>query len=340
VPIVPRYIYDLREGNMRDRRVLVTGATGQIAFPLAKELAKDNEVWGLARFSDPSKRETWSVGKYIKPATRDELEANGIRTAKVDIVNPDWSDLPDHFDHVLHLAVFQMLGLDYDYALSTNAEGTGLLMSRFRDAQSFLVLSTIGVYATPEIAGERIPETYPLGGEREPHSPTYSISKIAQEAVARTMARTLGVPTTIARMGLSYGANGGLPAYQLDMMLDGEPLYMPSNGTVVNPIHERDIADQATKLLEVATVPATIVNWVGDEEVGMEEYLRYLGEIVGVEPNIQYTGEAITGRVLDNTKRKSLIGDCSVDWRTGMREMVEGRHRDRVTAGPVNLRNG
>lgn len=320
---------------MQDRRLLVTGATGQIAFPLAKELAKNNEVWGLARFSDPSKRETWSVGKYIKPATRDELEASGIRTAAVDLLDPDWSQLPERFDHVLHLAVFQLLGLDYDYAISVNAEGTGLLMSRYRDATSFLVLSTIGVYAPPEVPGERIPETYPLGGNREPHSPTYSISKIAQEAVTRTMARVLNVPTTIARMGLSYGANGGLPAYQLDMMLAGEPLAVSPGGGSVNPIHERDIADQAVKLLEVAAVPATIVNWVGDDDVEMEEYLRYLGELVDVEPNIQYVGPAVTNRVLDSTKRRALIGNCSVDWRTGMREMVEQRYPDRMVADRI-----
>jgi UDP-glucuronate 4-epimerase len=317
---------------MRDRRVLITGVTGQIAFPLAKELAKENEVWGLARFSDPSKRETWSIGKYIKPATRAELEASGIRTAQVDLLDPDWSQVPDYFDHVLHLAVFQLLGLDYDHALAVNAEGTGLLMTRFADARSILVMSTIGVYAPPDVPGERISETYALGGGREPHSPTYSISKIAQEAVTRTMARVLDLPTVIARMGLSYGANGGLPAYQLDMMIEGEPLHLPGNGTVVNPIHERDIAAQAVKLLEVATVPATIVNWVGDDDVAMEAYLRYLGELVGVEPIIQYTGEAITGRALDSTKRRSLIGECEVDWRTGMREMVERRHPDHLVA--------
>jgi UDP-glucuronate 4-epimerase len=321
---------------MQDRRLLVTGATGQIAFPLAQELAKNNEVWGLARFSDPSRRETWNIGKYIKPATRDQLEASGIRTAAVDLLDPDWSQLPDHFDHVLHLAVFQQLGLDYDHAIAVNAEGTGQLMSRFCDARSILVLSTIGVYATPETPGERIPESYPLGGNREPHSPTYSISKIAQEAVTRTMARVLDLPTTIARMGLSYGGNGGLPAYQLDMMVDGEPLSVSPGGGSVNPIHERDIADQAVKLLEIASVPATIVNWVGDDDVEMEEYLRYLGTLIGVEPNIEHVGPAVTNRVLDSTKRRSLIGACSVDWRTGMRDMVEQRHPDRLVAGRVD----
>jgi nucleoside-diphosphate-sugar epimerase len=316
---------------MRDRRILVTGATGQIAFPLAKELAKDNEVWGIARFSDPTKRETWNVGQFIRPAGRDELEAAGIHTQPVDLADPDWSGLPETFDHVLHLAVFQLLGLDYDYAIKINAEGTGLLMNHFRTAKSFLVLSTIGVYQTPSDASSApIAETAPLGVSESPHSPTYPVSKISQEAVARTMSRVLNLPTTIARMGLSYGGNGGLPAYQLDMMLDGQPLPVPAGGAPSNPIHERDIADQAVKLLEVASVPALIVNWTGDEVVDTEEYLRYLGSLVGVEPDIQYIPGAVPGRLLDNSKRQSLIGATSVSWQEGMREMAAARHPDRL----------
>ena len=34
------------------QRVLVTGPAGQIAFPLARALAADNEVWGIARFGN------------------------------------------------------------------------------------------------------------------------------------------------------------------------------------------------------------------------------------------------------------------------------------------------
>jgi nucleoside-diphosphate-sugar epimerase len=317
---------------MQGRRILVTGATGQIAFPLVQELAKENEVWGLARFSDPSTRVTWNVGRFFQPASRQALEDAGVTTRAVDLVDPDWSQLPAHFDHVMHFAVFQLLGEDFDYALQVNAEGTGALMSRYRDASSFLVLSTIGVYQHPEDPDHALVETDPLGDGRPPHSPTYSISKIAQEAVARTMARTLEVPTTIARMGVSYSSNGGLPAYQLDMMLAGEPVPLTPGRTASNPIAQDDINRQATELLEVATVPATIVNWAGDDVVRAEDYLSYLGELTGVAPVFDYGGPGTGGTVSDQTKRRSLIGDCSVHWRDGMAEMLRGRHPGRAPA--------
>ncbi len=35
---------------LKGHKILVTGAAGQIGFPLAAYLAAENEVWGVARF--------------------------------------------------------------------------------------------------------------------------------------------------------------------------------------------------------------------------------------------------------------------------------------------------
>ena len=51
--------------RLRDEKILITGPAGQIAFPLAARLARDNEVWGLARFGDPRQRER--VEKPVRP---------------------------------------------------------------------------------------------------------------------------------------------------------------------------------------------------------------------------------------------------------------------------------
>ena len=37
-------------------KILITGPAGQIAFPIAEFLAKENDVWGIARFEDPETR--------------------------------------------------------------------------------------------------------------------------------------------------------------------------------------------------------------------------------------------------------------------------------------------
>ena len=88
--------------RLEGKRILITGPAGQIAFPLAAQLAKHNEVWGIARFSEPGSRE--------------RVEAAGIRAQQVDLVAPDWSKLPEDFDYLLHLAAFIGPGHDYDRA--------------------------------------------------------------------------------------------------------------------------------------------------------------------------------------------------------------------------------
>jgi nucleoside-diphosphate-sugar epimerase len=298
--------------ELTGKRLLVTGPAGQIAFPLVQRLARDNEVWGIARFGDPE--------------SRAKVEAAGCTTRVVDLAEPDWADLPDRFDHVLHLAIFQALEPDYDYAMRVNAEGTALLMHRFANSDSILIVSTAAVYDNNPDGAHRYVETDMLGDNRAPYSPTYGITKIAQEGVARGLARALQLPTTIARMNVSYSALGGLPAYQLDMVVNDVEVPVMTGGAWFNPIDEDDISMQVPKLLDVASIPATICNWGGDDAVSTEEYVTYLASLVGREPRFVYTPDGIPGRAFDNTRRRALIGDCEVGWRDGFRKLAQGRY--------------
>jgi nucleoside-diphosphate-sugar epimerase len=304
---------------LTDKRLLVTGPAGQIAFPLVQQLAQNNEVWGIARFGDT--------------ALRDKVEAAGCTTRVVDLGDPDWGDLPERFDHVLHLAIFQALEPDYDYAMRVNAEGTALLMHRFANSESMLIVSTAAVYDNNPDGAHRYLETDLLGDNRAPYSPTYGITKIAQEGVARGLARALGLPTTIARMNVSYSALGGLPAYQLDMVVNDIDVPVMTGGAWFNPIDEDDISMQVPKLLDVASVPATICNWGGDDAVSTEEYVTYLASLVGREARFVYTPEGIPGRAFDNTRREHLIGPCEVSWQEGFRKLAKGRYPD-LYVGP------
>jgi nucleoside-diphosphate-sugar epimerase len=201
--------------GLQNEKILITGPTGQIAFPVAVELAKDNEVWGIARFKDEPKRQ--------------RLESLGIKTRSVDLANPDFRELPHDFTYVIHLAAFIGPRPNFDRALTVNAEGTGLLMNHCRKARAFFSMSSCSVYAAPQDPYHPVKESEALSGEALPYSPTYIASKTAQEAVARLCARLFNLPTTIARMNVSYGPNGGLPAYQFDAMLAGQPVPVLAN---------------------------------------------------------------------------------------------------------------
>jgi nucleoside-diphosphate-sugar epimerase len=299
--------------HLTGQKILVTGPAGQIAFPLAARLARDNEVWGIARFGNP--------------AGRERVQKAGIQTRVVDLTEPDWGDLPDDFDYLLHLAAAILPGHNFDAALRVNAEGTGRVMSRFREARACLVMSTCGVYASPEDPHHACLEDDPLGGSHQAYAPTYCISKIAQEAVARFAAAEYGLPTTIARMNVAYGDNGGLPAMLLPAIAAGQPISMlAGRASVCSPIHEDDIFEHTPGLLAGAKVPATITNWGGDEPVEIRELCHHMATLIGREVAFVESPDGIHQYRLDPTRRSELAGPCRVKWRDGLRQMVAARH--------------
>lgn len=306
------------------QKILITGPAGQIAFPMAAALASDNEVWGLARFSDPT--------------ARARVEAVGVRTVACDLGSGDFAALPQDFDYVLHLATFRNGGLDYDEAMRVNAEGTHLLLRHCRLAKAVLVMSTAEVYKPHTDPMRVIVETDPLGDSNSLFDPTYSMSKIAQEGVARSCARAYDLPVVIARMNASYGDNGGLLTYHLDWILAGKPVLVKWDPAMYSPIHQDDINEQAAALLAAASVPATIVNWGGDEPVSAQEWCAYLAELSGRQAQVvvREVPGGIRGIILDRTRRAAITGPCKVGWRDGLRRVVENRLKDAAVPSSVH----
>lgn len=295
-------------------KILVTGATGQVAYPLARSLAARNEVWAAARFSDPAKRQG--------------LEAAGVRCAPVDLTSGDFSALPEDFDAVFHLAVARSGEADFDADLRANAESVGLLMAHCRRARAFLHCSTTGVYHFK--GHEELVESDPLGDNHRAMMPTYSICKIAAEAVARTEARQLGLPTIIARLNTPYGDNGGWMYFHLLMMKKGIPIPVHSDApSVYTPIHDDDILELMPRLLAHASVPAHIVNLCGQEHVSIEQWCSYMGELTGLEPKFAPTDATLESVVSSNARLREWVGrGAEVGWKEGLRRMIEARHPD------------
>ena len=293
---------------MHGAKVLITGPTGQVATPVALALAAGNEVWGAARFSDP--------------VARKALEDAGVTCVPVDLRSGDFSALPTDFDYLVNLAVAKSGRWDID--LAANAEAVGLLMAHCRRARAVLHCSSTAVYDPPDDRPR--PEDAALGDNHKIFFPTYSISKIAGEVVARTAARQFDLPTTIARLNVPYGDNGGWPAYHLASILDGQPIAVyPGGPSRYNPIHSDDIVAQLPKLLEVASVPATTVNWAGPDTVSIQEWCAFMAELVGREATFVETDQTLAGVPVDVTRMHELIGPAQIHWRDGLRRMVAAR---------------
>lgn len=298
---------------LHGRRIVVTGASGQIAGALAQRLARDNEVFGVARFGDEERRR--------------QLERAGVRTVVVDLVHEDYSALPGGIDDVLHLAAYLGPDPDTERSLEINATATGRVMSHYRDADSILVMSTAGVYRAHSDPWHRYVETDPLGDPASPASPAYGVSKVAQEAVARFCAREFGVRVVIARMNASFGPGGGMPARHVDRILADEPVVVRGDPLPFSPIFEDDIADHVGALLAAASDRAPAVNFGGDEVVTVQEWCAYVGELVSRTPRFRIAPlpGSQPGVAFDVSRRQSLTGPDRIGWRRGMESTVAAR---------------
>jgi hypothetical protein len=107
-------------------------------------------------------------------------------------------------------------------------------------------------------------------------------------------------------------------------IVNGDPINVHSNApSEYNPIHIDDIIATIPGLLAAASVPATIVNWAGNDTVSIEEWCTYLGELLGREPVFHPTDQTIESVAIDVSKLHELVGPLSVSWRDGMRRMVD-----------------
>ncbi|MEH6551357.1 MAG: NAD(P)-dependent oxidoreductase [Pseudomonadales bacterium] len=290
------------------KKILITGPTGQVARPVVEALAKSNQVYALARFS--------------KPEDEAEMKALGAETIKADLASDALDNIPGGLDYVLNYAVVKTD--DFEYDLRANAEGVGRLMMACRDVEAFIHFSSTAVY---EYAGhEPRAENSPLGDNHRMMFPTYSISKIAAETVARFVARQFDIPTTIARLSVPYGDNGGWPLYHLLMMQAGIPIDVhPDQPNSYNLLHAEDYIAKIPGLISAASSEVTTLNFGGSDATSIEEWCAYLTELTGFEAQFQQNDKAFGSLAIDTTRMHELIGETRIDWKSGVLSMIRSQ---------------
>jgi UDP-glucuronate 4-epimerase len=292
-------------------RILITGATGRVGGVIARELAADNDVVAIARFTDPR--------------ARTRLEGFGVECITADMTG-DLSAVADDTEILLNFAV--SFSSRWDLALAVNAEALGHLVDRMPGLERMLHCSSMGVYAASAGVHD---ESAPLGDSNEKTTPTYSISKIAGEAMATYLARSRKIPTTIARLATPYGNHGGFPWFHLLPILNGSPVTLhTTEPNSFNLIHEDDLVVSVPLLLEAASVPATVINWGDPVPVSAEDWCVELSRLVGRDLRIERSPMAPAPGVLDMTKLIGLGYRPRVDWRDGMLRMVAHLHPDEL----------
>ena len=290
-------------------KILVTGASGLVGLQLARYLARENEVWGLARYSRAEDR---GLNTYAGAGERAEVEAAGVTPVRGDMLTGDFRDLPEDFTYVLHLAHTRRAADEFMAAVQANAVGAGRLLQHCRRAKAALVVSSTAVYSPPGDVFHRFTEDDDIGRAWAPWAPTSPVSKVSLEAVARFCAEAFDLPVSIMRLSTCYGPAGGLPVNNMDLVVAGETIRTFADPYPHSVIHFDDMTDQLEALLDAASVPANIVNWCGDEVVTQRQWCELASELSGTDYCLEVNPIPGTpnGNVGDPSRRRSITGPC------------------------------
>lgn len=292
--------------GLSGKRVMVTGASGVVALPVAIELAKNNEVYAVARYSDPEQKR--------------RIEEAGAKAISFDLAEEDLSPLPKDIDVVINYAVLPPTFKNVAYDVNTGA--TGRLARRYRDAEAFVQGSTGSLY---EYQGERAlreddPYGLHTGGEN------YAASKIGAEYLMKHLSEDYGLPVTLIRIFSFYGPRGGGVTQRVDQVLRGEPVSVyPGVKNWHTPLYEDDYVEKTIACAGIAKVGCEIVNVGGSEVVTTQDYCRMAGEMVGKEPIFIEKGTSWPIWA-DTTKMERLLGPSKVSVREGVRRIIESAH--------------
>src|ERR1700761_7036420 len=183
--------------DLRDKKVLVTGADGFIGSHLVERLlAEGCKVRAFAYYNSFN---SWGWMDSFTKEQRDNLDVftgdirdpNGVREAMKGT------------EVVFHLAALIAIPFSYhspDSYIDTNVKGTLNIVQAAKDLgiERVLVTSTSEVYGTAQYIP--IDEQHP----RQPQSP-YSASKIGADCIAESFYRSFNLPLTIVRPFNTFG---------------------------------------------------------------------------------------------------------------------------------------
>lgn len=191
------FIIFLTKMELKDKKILVTGADGFIGSHLVEYLIEEGARVKAFVYYNSFNSWGWldSLPKEmlnkIEIFAGDIRDTNGVRTAMKDC------------SIVFHLAALIAIPFSYhspDSYIDTNVKGTLNILQAARDLglERILITSTSEVYGTAKYIP--IDENHP----RQPQSP-YSASKIGADCIAESFYRSFNLPVTIVRPFNTFG---------------------------------------------------------------------------------------------------------------------------------------
>lgn len=305
-------------------RVLVAG-TGLVGYPLARELARRNEVYGLSLFDLPGERE--------------RVEKAGVKPIQLDLGTDPLDALPKGVSYIWFLIMAHAKDRNWEKAVEVNGLSLARVVAHCRPTKAFYYMSSAAVYQYN--GHDPITEKSALGNRSlQAGEATYSFSKYSGEIALTAVSSALNIPGIIGRLNVPYGPGGGWIGSLLDMIVQGKEVPLHRNQpNIFHYIYENDYVEKLQQLIEKATVPPRVVNLAGSDKASMEEVCAYLGQMVGRRPTFKLTDMHYGNQDTDVSLMNNLVGPTKVPWQDGMRRLAEARYPDLVRAAHAPARS-
>ena len=307
---------------MAKAKILVTGAAGFIGSSIVAKLsaegatvvALDGLLGGL--YPEQEKRVRFQAISSLP----------GVETVQLDLRTDDLGQLPTDITHIINEAAMPGLGLswsNFELYSSCNLSATARLLevSRERDIERFVQISTSSVYGTTAVGDESL--------ETAPVSP-YGATKLAAEHLALAHWRDSGIPVTILRYFSVYGP-GQRPdmAYRkfISRALAGESIDRYGSGDQSRSNTYIDDCVAVTISAMHNSEPGEIYNIAGATEQSLNEALAIIENHVGRKISINQLPQARGDQQRtfgDSAKARRILGfEHSVTLEEGLGHQIE-----------------
>jgi NAD dependent epimerase/dehydratase len=268
--------------NLKEKRVLITGADGFIGSHLTEALIKEGCT--VKAFCYYNSFNSWGWLDTIPQESRQELEVftgdirdpNGVRKAM------------ENIDVVFHLAALIAIPFSYhspDSYVDTNIKGTLNVLQAARDLniEKLLVTSTSEVYGTALYVP--IDEKHPRQGQ----SP-YSATKIGADHLAESYYRSFDLPVAIVRPFNTYGprqsARAVIPTIISQLCNGSKEIKLGS----LNPTRDLlFVEDTVRGFIEIAKSDKTIgqeINIATQSEISVGDLAQKLIDMIAPDAKI------------------------------------------------------
>ncbi len=285
---------DVACASRLDGDVLIVGAGGKMGPSLARRVRH-----AIARADRPLR--VLAASRFSSPAAREGLEASGVETIAIDLLDRTAVATLPQCPNVLFLAGRKFGTTDRtDITWATNTLVPAWVAEHLAGSR-VVAFSTGNVYPLVDVEG-------PGASEDDWPSPVgeYAQSCLGRERVIEFISRERGVRALLFRLNYAVDLRYGTLVDIARRVFTGQPIDLTMG--YFNAIWQGDANSYAFRSLELCAAPPTVLNVTGPDRISVRESAEWFGSIFGRAPHF-VNREGPVALLSDSSQCREQLGE-------------------------------